>query len=117
MLADIGALEGELGAVPLDPEDPAFVERESARLVVRAHDRRELFARLELALRRRFLRVGSAHLDEDLLIPLRKAIGNSHRRGNLEDPAKWLTAEIVVTGRGAVLSVTDRSEEHTSELQ
>jgi hypothetical protein len=107
MLADIGADEGELGAPLLDPEDPAFVERESVRLVVRAHLRDELCARLEPALRLRFANVAGEHLERDLLVPLWKAIGNAHRRGNLEDPARWLSAEIVGTDRGAVVTVTD----------
>jgi len=107
MLADIGAQESDLGADPLDAEDPAFVEREPARLVVRAHHREELFGRLEPVLRRRFGRGASEHLDGDLLAPLRRAIGNAHRRGNHEDPARWLTAEVIATSRGAVLAVTD----------
>ena len=106
MLADIGAAE-TLAETPLAPEDPAFLERDAARLVVRAHDRHELFGRLEPVLRRRFARSGSEHLESDLLMPLRKAIGNSHRRGNLEDPTKWLTAEVIATRRGAVVSVSD----------
>jgi hypothetical protein len=106
MLADIGAQASALGLDPLDPDDPAFEEREPARLVARAHHRDELFRRLEQALRRRYGRAGE-HLDADLLVPLRKAIGNSHRRGNHEDPTKWLSAEIIATSRGAVVAVTD----------
>jgi hypothetical protein len=107
MLADIGAEASALEAQPLDPDDPAFFERELARLLVRAHHRNELFARLEPALRRRFSRVPSAQLEQDLLIPLRKAIGNCHRRGNHEDPTKWLTADVIATSRGAVLAISD----------
>jgi hypothetical protein len=107
MLADIGAQESALDLEPLDPDDPAFVDRDPALLVVRAHHRAELFPRLEQALRRRFGRDASEHLDCDLLRPLRRAIGNSHRRGNEEDPSKWLTAEVVATARGAVVSITD----------
>lgn len=110
MLADIGAGESALSLDPLEPDDPAFLERDPVRLVVRAHHRTELFGRLEQALRARFERGASEHLAGDLLMPLRKAIGNSHRRGNKEDPGKWLTAEVVATGRGAVVSVTDEGD-------
>jgi anti-sigma regulatory factor (Ser/Thr protein kinase) len=110
MLADIGAGESALGLDPLRPDDPGFLERDPVRLVVRANHRTELFGELEHALRRRFVRGSSEHLWADLLLPLRKAIGNSHRRGNKEDPSKWLVAEVVATSRGAVVSVTDEGD-------
>lgn len=110
MLEDISVRASDVPAQPHDPDDPRIVEPALLWIVARAHGREELFARLERALRRRFSGVASGHLEGDLLMPLRKAIGNSHRRGNLEDPAKWLGAEVIATRRGAVLTITDEGQ-------
>lgn len=108
MLADIGVRESDLQAAPLDPGDPAFLEREPARFTVRCHTREEFLAQLEPPLRRRFRKVAKQHLEDDLLRPMHKAVGNCARRGNCGDPAKWFAADVVVTGRGAVLAVSDQ---------
>jgi len=107
MLADIGVRESDAETPPLDPEDPAFLEREPARLLLRCHTRREFLAQLEPPLRRRFRKVAKQHLEDDLLRPMHKAVGNCERRGNCGDPTKWFAADVVVTGRGAVVSVSD----------
>jgi len=107
MLADIGVRESDLQVPPLAPGDPAFLERELARFTVRCHSREELLAQLEPPLRRRFRKVAKQHLEDDLLRPMHKAIGNCERRGNCGDPMKSFAAEVVVTGRGAVVAVSD----------
>lgn len=107
MLEDIGASETELVTSLRATDDPVFLGRAPARLVLRAHHRADFLPDLERALRLRFARVASEHLEQDLFSPLKNALGNAFRRGNGEDRGKWLTTEIVVTPLGAVVSVAD----------
>ena len=46
-------------------------------------------------------------LDRDLLAPLKKAVGNAYKRGNQMNPDKWITVEVVVTKKGALIEVSD----------
>ena len=55
----------------------------------------------------RFADVLPERLERDLLSPLKKAVGNAHKRGNLRDPSKWITVEVVLTDAGAFLEVSD----------
>jgi hypothetical protein len=43
----------------------------------------------------------------DVLIPVRKALGNAHKHGNGKDPAKDIVVEIVLTRHGVVIAITD----------
>lgn len=104
MLVEIGARDPHL--VP-SLRDPVFLGSTPARLVLREHHRDDFFPDLERALRQRFVRVPSEHLEQDLFSPLKNALGNAFRRGNHEDRSKWLTTEIVVTRHGAFASVAD----------
>jgi len=110
MLADIGVRDSDPEVPPLHPGDPAFLEREPARFTLRCRTREELLAQLEPPLRRRFRKVAKRHLEDDLTRPIHKAVGNCERRGNRGDPTKWFAADVVVTGRGAVVAVSDQGD-------
>jgi anti-sigma regulatory factor (Ser/Thr protein kinase) len=112
MLADIGsppdaAPVGDLA----DPRARAhFVERDAARLVARVHAPQDILPSLDAALAARFAAVEPARLQRNLLLPLKKALGNAHKRGNRLDPAKCIALEVVVTRRGAFVEVSDEGE-------
>lgn len=108
MLEDIGALPEDLGVSVNDLADPALRSAARARLLVRAHQRAEIFDQLKAAFRARFQRVPLEHLDRDLFVLVGKAITNAFNWGNHGDPAKWFTVEVVVTDRGAVVAVSDQ---------
>jgi len=109
MLADIRATENP--ALVNDFTDPAavedFVALEEARLVARVGDPQSILASLDAALARRFHAVPAERLQRDLLAPLKKALGNAHKRGNLMQPDKRITLEVVVTRAGAFVQVSD----------
>jgi hypothetical protein len=91
MLADIQAAEPDAGA----------------RLVLRGRSPAELLPELNAALAQRLADVPAPRLERDLLAPLKKAVGNAHKRGNRLDPGKWITVELVLTPAGAFVEVAD----------
>lgn len=99
MLSDIEASEGTA------PGDDLAGDR--ARAVIRRREPGEILPELNAALSSRFADVPAERLERDLLFPLKKAVGNAHKRGNLRDPSKWITVEVVLTDAGAFLEVTD----------
>jgi hypothetical protein len=109
MLEDIlfpkeAALVGDLA----DPEArAAFVGRDAARLVTHVHAPEEILPSLDAALAARFAEIPPEQLRRNLLLPLKKALGNAHKRGNRLDPAKSITLEVLVTRRGAFVQVSD----------
>lgn len=114
MLADIGATDigttVETAAVSGLSEPAAFaafVGRESARLMTRVHEPHEVLVTLEAALAARFAAVPRERLQRDFLAPLKKALGNAHKRGNRLDPGKWIRLEVAVTRTGAFVQVSD----------
>jgi len=109
MLADIRAAEG--AAVVSALSEPAafaeFVARDQARLQTTVRTPPEILPDLEAALSARFPAVDRERLQRDLLAPLKKALGNAHKRGNRLDPEKRIAVEVVVTRDGAFVQVTD----------
>ena len=108
MLEGIGA-----GATPPtldDPADPDFAQLDEVRLVMAARTRTELLAPLARAFARRYADVTPERLLRDVERPLKKAIGNSYKRGNQGDPEKQIRVEVTATRAGAVVSVTDEGE-------
>ncbi len=99
MLSDIEASEG------LGPSGDLAGDR--ARAVIRRRAPDEILPELNAALSARFADVPPERLERDLLSPLKKAVGNAHKRGNLLDPGKWITVEVVLTAAGAFLEVSD----------
>ncbi|MGH7149748.1 MAG: hypothetical protein ACREIU_03565 [Planctomycetota bacterium] len=99
MLSDIEASQGTRPSGDL--------AEERAHAVFRRRAPEEILPELDATLSARFADVPPERLERDLLSPLKKAVGNAHKRGNLGDPGKWITVEVVLTGAGAFLEVSD----------
>jgi hypothetical protein len=109
MLADIHAA-GEVTELDglSDPRSRAdFVALAAARLRVKVRTPHEILPDLDAALSARFSAIAPERLRRNLLAPLKKAVGNAHKRGNLRAPDKWITVEVVVTDIGAFVEITD----------
>src|SRR5262245_43438279 len=87
-----------------------FVSLGEARLLTKVSSPQDILPRLDSALAARFSEVEPDSLQRNLLLPLKKALGNAHKRGNRMDPAKRITLEVVVTRRGAFVEVSDEGE-------
>jgi hypothetical protein len=93
-----------------DTSDRGFHSLDQTFLALRGRTPRDLLPVLTVALSRRFSRLPPAQLSRDLLDPLKKSLGNAYKRGNLQDPAKLISVEAVMTPLGAVVSVSDEGE-------
>ena len=95
----------------VDPRARAsFVESATARLVTRIVAPQDILPSLDEALTARFAAVAPELVRRNLLRPLKKALGNAHKRGNRLDPDKVIALEVVVTSAGAFLEVSDQGE-------
>jgi len=110
MLAEIAACDDAVPDAVEHPSDPRFLMSPQARLTMKGHTREELLAPLRTALRKRFRGVSHDHLMHDLVYVLKKGLGNAYKRGNLADPSRWITLDVVATDRGAMFSVSDDGE-------
>jgi hypothetical protein len=105
-------LLGEIDApAPLGPPlayatDPGVLAGE-ARLLIRGHTRKELFALLKVVLSERFIEVPRPQLIRDLLVPLKNALGNAWKHGNHSDPAKSIQVECVFSRKGCLIAIGD----------
>jgi len=109
MLEDIRAREGEPALSELsDPRSLSeFVTRDNARLLVRVHDPEEFLPWFDRAMQGRFSALPEEYLARNLLRPIRKAVGNAHKRGNRLAPDKWISVEVVATRDGVFVEVSD----------
>lgn len=109
MLSDIGAsLDAPLVSELSDPAARArFASLDRARILVRVHEPEEILPDLYAALSARFPEVSPERLYRDLLAPIKKAVGNAHKRGNLRDPEKWITVAVAATRAGVCVEVSD----------
>lgn len=109
MLRDIRATEGAalVGGLADPAELAAFVTLDQARLATEVSTPEAILASLESALAARFSSVPRERLQRDLLAPLKKALGNAYKRGNLMDPQKRITLEVVVTRTGVFVEISD----------
>jgi hypothetical protein len=105
LLAEIEGLSASRKALS-DITDPRLA-RADVHVRVRGHAKEDLFPVLDLALSERFAAVPRGALLRDLLIPVRKALGNAQKHGNGDDPSKGVVVEMVLTGKGAVIAITD----------
>src|SRR6266545_134387 len=108
--AEMRAVEEARGRPPLDPGDPAFLSDDVACVFLRGHRREEILPRLKAPLVRRFRHVPKDHLQADLLDLVKRGLGNAFKRGNRNDPGKWITLELVATREGAFVSIADQGE-------
>ena len=105
LLAEINAPD-PLGNPLGDLADPRVTIRD-AHLRICSHAQEQLFSLLKAVLLERFTGVARLELIGDLLIPLKNALGNAFKHGNGCDAAKVISVEIVLTGTGALIAVTD----------
>src|SRR5688572_22517241 len=112
MLEDIGSpRDARLVDELADPRARAcFVESAAARLVTRIVAPQDILPSLDAVLTARFASVAPEELRRNLLRPLKKALGNAHKRGNRLDPHKVIALEVVVTSAGAFVEVSDQGE-------
>jgi len=108
MLADIDASEEIPAVCSIEAlTSPEFLTGANARVIVKGRQREEILPQLKAALAARFANVAPQMLDGDLLAPLKKAVGNAWKRGNQMHPDKWITVEVIVTKKGALIEVSD----------
>lgn len=108
MLSDIRALDPVPTLATVDAQAYAGIGTlQRARCVLVKSTPAEVLPGLSSALAQRFAAVMPERLHRDLLSPLKKAVGNAHKRGNRRDPEKLITVEIVTTELGAFLEVSD----------
>ena len=105
LLAEIDA--SDPGTDPLSDITDPRVATTDAHVRVCGHAKEDLFPLLDLALSERFAAAPRARLLRDLLIPVRKALGNAYKHGNGSDPAKAVMVDIVLTRHGVLIAITD----------
>ena len=105
LLAEINAPD-PLGDPLGDLADPRLTITDT-HLRICSHAQEQLFSLLKAVLLERFAGVARLELIGDLLIPLKNALGNAFKHGNGCDAAKVISVEIVLTGKGALIAVTD----------
>lgn len=110
MLADIGAPDPLPDAESGGDSLADLSVGKKIRHVIRGTRPEDVLPQLDQALSERFAQVAPDRLFRDLLSPLKKAVGNAHKRGNRRDPGKHLEVEVVATPRGAFVEVTDEGE-------
>ena len=109
------AMLKEIEAPPLngnpltDLTDPRLLVS-NAHLVFHGHTRNDLFPPVEVVMSERFARVPRLELIRELLVPLKSALGNAHKRGNHADASKSILVEAVLTPKGALVAVSDEGE-------
>src|SRR5262245_25153851 len=112
MLADLGDPRDAVAVADLADHAARadFVGRDTARLATRVHAPEEILLGLSAALSARFADVAPRELRRNLLLPIKKALGNAHKRGNRLDPRKCIALEVLVTRAGAFVEVTDEGD-------
>jgi anti-sigma regulatory factor (Ser/Thr protein kinase) len=105
LLAEIGApaVIGE----PLGDLTDARIAAADAHVRTYGRDKKDFFPLLKNALTERFAAVPRQQLIQDLFVPLRNALGNAYKHGNARNPAATICVEIVLTPKGALITVTD----------
>src|ERR1051326_1601441 len=108
LLAQIGASD-RTSDLLTDLTDPR-VATGNLRLRIRGHGREDLFPLLKIALSERYAKVPALELTRDLLMPLRNGLGNAEKHGNHGDRSKLVWVELVLTGKGALITLSDEGD-------
>jgi hypothetical protein len=106
MLEDIHASPELLRTSVTDPSQSSGSQPE-VRLLMRKSAPDDILPALYSFLERHCPGIPAERLERDLLLPLKKAVGNAHKRGNLRDPHKHISVEVVVTRTGIFFEVDD----------
>jgi hypothetical protein len=115
MLQDIDASHRAFVNRFSDPLSPDLLSLDEASLVIRGTTPGELSPVLNVVLSKRFAHVPPEQLFSDLMYPVKKGLGNAHKWGNKRDSTKNITIEVVLTKRGAVVSISDEGEGFDAE--
>jgi anti-sigma regulatory factor (Ser/Thr protein kinase) len=107
LLAEIEAPTS--GGPRYDITDPEVLNADAC-VELRGHSRGALFRPLKVTLSERFAAVPRLVLIRDLLMPLRHALGNAAKHGNGRDRTKAIMVELVMTAKGALITVTDEGD-------
>jgi anti-sigma regulatory factor (Ser/Thr protein kinase) len=105
LLAEIGA-PAFLGD-PLRDLTDARIATADAHVRIYGRDKKDFFPLLKNALTERFAAVPRQQLIQDLFVPLRNALGNAYKHGNARNPAATICMEMVLTRKGALITITD----------
>ena len=96
-----------LASDPLTDITDTRIANTDAHVRICGHGREDLFPALKLALSERLAAVPRPQLARDLLMPLRNALGNASKHGNRGEPPKKVSVELVLTGEGVLIAVSD----------
>jgi len=107
MLAEIHASESSLAGCMKRSATSTPAAVEELCLTMRGQTSADFMPTVKAVCAERLSRVPTDRLKADLLLPLKKGIGNAYKRGNKKDPAKAITVQAAITGAGAVVSVSD----------
>ena len=110
MLEEISAPRDLAGLDLTSPADPAFASNDVVLLRERGRTPDDLLESLNAAIAARFADEAPERLEPDLILPLKKAVGNAYKWGNRKDPERHVTVEIVVTRTGALLSISNEGQ-------
>lgn len=95
---------------PLSDLTDRRVATADAHLRISGRAPEQLFSLLKAVLLERFGTVARREWIRDLLVPLKNALGNACKHGNGADPAKVISIEMVLTGKGVLIAVTDQGK-------
>ncbi len=107
MLADVAAPPHLMTHCSDDVHSREFLSGREAGLRLKGHTPDEILPVINDLLSKRFAEEDEEWLFRGLLYPLKKAVGNAYKRGNLKDPSRRITLEIIATPKGAVVEVSD----------
>lgn len=108
LLQEIGGAADLLERSAVDGSDPGLGRLPQAHLSLAAHTRDELMPVLRDILARYFSWLPQEQLAHDVLRPLRRALGNAYKRGNVGLSGKWIRVELGLTRRGLLIEVRDQ---------
>lgn len=109
MLEDLG-LSSELEERRGTTQDLDCLQAERARILLRVHRPDDVLEPLTDVLARRFAGIPREELARSIDSPVKKALGNAHKRGNGGDSRKWIEVEAIVTEHGAFVRISDEGE-------
>lgn len=91
--------------------DTRLITEPVVSLLLKFHHRDDIFRELKKALKKRYSKqISFGQLERDLMNPLKRALGNSFKHGNLKNIDKHLILEALVTERGVFIKLTDEGD-------
>ena len=110
LLAAIGASAGLLDEPAVEPGSPELLSCDEVHFEISAHTRDEILPIVRDAIRSRFDWVSEGRIFHDLLLPLKRGLGNAFKRGNDADAGKWIRARVALTRFGTYVEIQNEGE-------